>query len=490
MLPTPEVFSLFPSDMAVPSTEITSILAAPLQNNSTSFFISSLCSCQQTEKNKPISLRRVPKRNSTDQTAIEKSSYVSYYLPNVNLQTKVKKKSSKEIAEKIGKVDKKNKKKQFDQSNIKSSYRKLSIQRQLESHIESHFILNHKFMIMMFGRVGSVGKASDDEGSEIRMGNPLYNIDIINKKVDDIADIDIQSDQLVAMYLNSFVQDHQKAQQLRKSSISNLGLLNSIIQERCIYYSTLFKSLNKINQFPLVQKIDFDSKTADPINYVEYIFILSILMNIECFSTSLRVGLELQTNLSSYLFLIRSAMKSPKSIKYHLVCDPIIAKFIFTTHQIIHSLLQTLLLPCNWKFSLIIKFFKEQRICLNDILDDLTTEFSKSIDNGSWFAREIIRFRELACAVDLHLFGNLVHDECSRYESKPYNVDELVRLSRGYSSYENPIGIKIIFNKKGEISLKQEIIDTPKPHHLFPIFNMFDGNCFYYDASSVAPILY
>ncbi|OHT10473.1 hypothetical protein TRFO_20215 [Tritrichomonas foetus] len=492
MLPTPDFLSLLPADMKNSSGELCSILSSYPQNVSTTNFFTALMNIEIPNKSKPVLLRRVPKRKATDPAPITSTILTQYYLPDVYFPSKIQKKAGlKELANRVAKTSEKSKKKkQVDQFGLKTSYRKLPILHPLESHIESHFILNHKFKILMFGCVGSVGHVSDDEGSESRNGNPLYNIDIVNKSFDELADEDILSYIQIIQYLNTIIQERHKAQQLRKTSMLNPSILNSILVDRHMFLNKLLEYTDELNHFPIMKPIDFNCEEVEPIPFLEFALIVSILMNIEDVSKSLRIGNEIHTNLNAYRLLVRSAMKNDFTVDYHLICDPIFAKFIFVSHEIINSLLTTFKLPQNWKFALLVKFFTEKKICLTDVLDELTAELAKSIDNGSWYAREMLKYRELACIVEMHSFQHLVHDECEKYsQNKKGNLNEMMKIARGYSPYNELIGIKIIFTKKGEILVTQEKIQASEQQCLFPVFNMFDGISTIDDAS-FASILY
>lgn len=505
-----DIFTLIPSDMKASSNDLTTIYLSPTPNFNPSQFFLNLYTSENPDKAK-IS-RRVPKRKSVETPQNLNNTTISqYYLPNLYFPSNNLKKNEKikELANNASDYSKSKKKKQFTQIyQRKTSYRKLFVQRNLESHFTSHFILNHKFKILMWGCVGSVEHVSDDEGSESRNGNPLYNIDIINKKFDELADIDIQSEQSVSYIYKKMVQENQKSQQLRKTSLLSPALVNSAIEDRHIFLNLMSECRDEINKFPIVEPINFDidfnfekekENTSKRIPYTEFSLILSILINVENVSLSLRMGSEIHNNLNCLRNLIHQSIENishfhyKSNCPYHLVCDLVSAKFLFLTFEIINSLWKTFCLPLDWTFSMVVHFFIEKKICLTEALDEITVEFAKSIDSGSNYAREILKFRELACVVDMNLFYAMVQAQCEKFKSgSPCSTRDLVRIARGYNSYFPFFGINICFTKNNEIFLK--ISPLPdclqyEEQSLFPVFNMFDG-IYSLDEESLKTVVY
>ena len=511
MFQKPNNLTLIPSDMKASANDLTRIYISPVPNFNQSYFFLNLYSTKYPDK--PKVMRRVPKRKSTESSQNINNSIISqYYLPdlffpssNLRKNEKIKELASNAANEHF----KSKKKKQYTQiCQRNTSYRKLSILHNLESHFTSHFILNHKFKILMWGCVGSVEHVSDDEGNESRNGNPLYNIDMVNKKFDELADSDIQSEQSISYILKTMVQENQKAQQLRKSSLISPSLVNSAIQERLLFLDRIFNSIDEMNKFPIIEPINFDldfnfenekENISKQIPYIEFSLILSIIMNVENVSLSLRIGSEIRHSLNYLRVLIHQSIDNIKNFHYksncpyNLVCDLVSAKFLFITFEIINSLLKTLCLPLNWTFQLVVHFFKEKKICLTDGLDQITSEFAKSIDNGSNYAREILKFRELACIVEMNLFYAMVQEECDKFKSgNPCSTRDLIMIARGYNPYFPLFGINVCFNKKGEIYLKISPIPDNlqhEEHSLFPVFNMFDG-IYSLDEESLKTIVY
>lgn len=511
MIPSPNILSLLPSDMKSASNDLMSIYMSPIPSFSPSHIFISLYSAEYPDKAK--AMRRVPKRKSTEppQNLIN-SSITKYYLPDIyfppnNLK---KKEKIKEIASHVAiEHSKSKKKKQFAECGRNTSYRKLFEQRNLESHFTSHFILNHKFKILMWGCVAAVGHVSDDEGNESRNGNPLYNIDIANKKYDELADIDIQSEQTISSALKAIVQENQKSQQLRKTSLSSSSLANSAIEERRIFLGIMSEAKDEMNKFPIIEAINFDidfnfddkneKYNTKIIPYTEFSLILSILMNAENISLSLRIGSEIRNNLNIIRVLIHQSIENINKFQYksncpyHLICDFVSAKFLYITFEIINSLWKTLSLPLDWTFTMIVRFFKEKKICLTEALDELTSEFAKSVDDGGNYAREMLKFRELACIVDMNLFSTMVQEECEKFKSgKPCSTKDLVRIARGYNPYFPLLGVNVSFTKNNEIYL--EISSIPdslqlEEQSLFPVFNMFDG-IYSLDEESLKTLVY
>lgn len=501
MLPTPNILTLIPSDMKSSASDLTQIYKLPPPSFNSSHFFYNLYTTENPDK--PKVMRRVPKRKSTESSQNTNNSIVlQYYLPDIYFQSNNlrKKEKIKEIAshysnEHLKSKSKSKKKNQYSQKlQRNSSYRKLFKERDLESHFTSHFILNHKFKILMCGCVDSVEHVSDDEGDESRNGNPLYNIDIVNKRIDELADEDIQTEQSITYVANTIVQENSKSQQLRKTSLSTPSLLNAVIKDRQIFLNRMFVYRDEMNNYPIVEPINFDldfdfeeknENVSKKIPYIIFSLILSIIMNVENVSLSLRIGSEIRNNLTSLRNVIHQSIESihnfhyKSNCPYHLVCDLVSAKFLFITFEIINSLWKTFCLPFDWSFSMIVHFFVEKKICLTDALDEITTTFAKNIDGGSNYAREMLKFRELACIVDMNFFNSMAREECEKFKSNnPCSTKDLVRIARGYNPYFTLFGINVCFNKKNEIYLKISPLPNylqHEEHSLFPIFNMFDG---------------
>lgn len=449
----PDFNSLIPSDMEQAANDLITIYKSPMPEDfQSSLFCFSLCNANLPEKTSKVSKK-------TDK--------------NKELSNKIDKERSKS-----------KKKKHFTQFTKKStSYRKLVDLYNLESDITSHFILNHKYKIIPCGSASAVQHVSDDEGTESRNGNPLYNVDIVNNKFDELSEQDAQSEQSIFYELKDYLQDSQKLKQLRKTTVIPEELLQSIYQDRHLFLNAIFEYNSELTKFPIVKPVNFDINdnlnTSNAIPFPEFLLILTVLMNVQVYSTSMRIGTEIQDNLSSLKMLIFRSMKVKQlRFKHHLVCQKIFSEFLFITFDLIYSLWKSLSLPQHWEFTLLTSFFTEKDLCLCKVLDEITSELAKSIDNGGFYSREFLKYREISCIAYLNSFSSLIQQECDRYEeSQDCELSHLIRIARGYGSFSPLFGININFNQNGEIYLSRTPVEIPPflPKFLFPIFNMFDG---------------
>jgi hypothetical protein len=198
----------------------------------------------------------------------------------------------------------------------KTSYRILRDQFPLEADPFSHFLLNHKYKILQFGCAGSVSsRISDDEGVVKRLGNPLYNQDILNLKFDEMADEDALTQAELSDLLKPSMMRRPRLRVIRSSTIAS----------RCHFLSSLRHNPYSSFSLPLLSDIDWIPGPCRTLVHIrDFHLVAAMLRNVELFSKSLRTGGVISTFLLTYYELLRSALPFPhhKCFTFHVTASP------------------------------------------------------------------------------------------------------------------------------------------------------------------------
>ncbi|KAH0795324.1 hypothetical protein GPJ56_000773 [Histomonas meleagridis] len=321
----------------------------------------------------------------------------------------------------------------------------------------------------MFGRACAVMKASDDEGVDTRYGNPIFNQDLLNLKFDEISEIDVKSNAAISKSIKMHFNEHKM--QLKNAS----PMRQKLIDSRCKYLSALQITNESYTEVPIPSGFSFSySLSEPPINYIDFHIILALISNIENISQSLRIGDEIKIALNSFQQLLECALDFTS--KFGFICGENDLLFMCVTHRIARTLYEVLNIN-NIKFMIFTKFFKEKKVFLEEIFDEVAITLATQIDNGGVFAKELLHYRELACVLEMNAFASMVQMECEMiYNDGKYVKKHLMRAARAYLPFGDLYEVKFVFDEKGNFVIEsKEINDVIEEKPLFPVFNMFGG---------------
>ena len=446
-----------PEDMQRLSLEIDKIYSDKLEISEAVNCLTMLCDSKGM-----FQLHNASKRNKKRcAPKIDKSQIIEYhipdYVPENEKVTKSRITKAKAAEEQTGKNDK-----PFDRlGKGQSSYRQLRKPFDLEPEVPDQFLLNHKFKIIQFGCASSVSqKISDDEGMTKKNLNPLYNSEAFNLVYDTLADHESRANMCI------------------RRELLDIKFRPAIISDKCEVLDELKATFYSSIRLPKMQEISFNAvEPSDRVNYIEFKVITTMLSNLEMISKSLKIGNQIRTMLQAYKSII--ALSLTKRGEIHFACDALGLKFVNVTQQLVSCLSKSFQATENYSYKIFMDFFLTKHICLNEILDDIEVDLAEHIENGSWFCRVMLQYREMACALDLNTYLGLFYDEISVIENtpEPEIPQALLNLARAYCNYGELYGVRFEFTKNGDMFIKvKKECDEPITHPVFPIFNMFDLN--------------
>jgi hypothetical protein len=173
--------------------------------------------------------------------------------------------------------------------------------------------------------------------------------------------------------------------------------------------------------------------------------------------------------------MIRSVIRFPH-LKTHIVCDALGVMYFGVTQQLLAAIAESLRLPHSWKFMFFLELLNRHSFTETEILDDIVAVLSEQVDKGGWFAREILRYRELLCALHLRQFdmqmirviGVHGHPDCDK---------RLRELGWAYNTQAELFGIRFVVERGGGIGIRIEAVERqPAIAPVFPAFNMFPAS--------------
>jgi hypothetical protein len=172
--------------------------------------------------------------------------------------------------------------------------------------------------------------------------------------------------------------------------------------------------------------------------------------------------------------MIRSVIQFPH-VKTHLVCDALGVIYFNVTHQILAAIAESLRLPQNWKFLFFLELFNRHKFTETEILDDIAAALSEQVDKGGWFARDILRYRELLCALHLRQF-DMQMNRAVGVHGRPDCDKRLRELGWASNTQAELFGIKFVLDAEGGIGMRSETVKRqPALAPVFPAFNMFSS---------------
>ena len=341
-----------------------------------------------------------------------------------------------------------------------NSYCKLKDMFPLETNMDVHFILNHKYKIIQFGRAASVSqKLSADEGIDRRNLNPIYNCESFNAQFDTLADRESEANADMRRYL------------------TDIKRRRGLILMKCVALDHVRDVFFELMEYPKTIELSFQAiEPPHAISYSDFVVISSIISFTERLAKSLKATQIIRSTLQAYQEIVRASLTASHDV--HFVCDSLGVVFVNATHQLMHALANALSVPRNYKYRIFLDFFLKKKLCLNEILEEFEVEIADLVDNGGWVCTAILKYRELLCALDLNSYIGLMYDELAVL-SKPVEQqrEEMLNVARAYFNYGELFSVRFVFTEECEFFAKvTKIADPPTTVPIFPIFNMFDLN--------------
>jgi hypothetical protein len=296
-------------------------------------------------------------------------------------------------------------------------------------------------------------------------------------KYDVLADQDILTQIEISQFTHS-------SQVVRSSSARDL-----LIQSRCHFYHMMNLHRLSIDVHPRRSDIQFNAHApSPPLNYSEFLIIMAILCNVEIESRSLRTGRSIRSMFVSYRRLVRCALESP-NLEYHIICNTLGLTYFNVTQHLLSALSETFHLPHNWRYEIVLSTFQSNSVFLTNILDELTQELASQIDNGGWYAREILRYRELVCGLECTSFDQLLNFVIAAHRSaSAVPIEKRLRMiAEARLPFSKLYSVRFVFSKSENIRIiATEMPELPRALPNFPVFNMFQGDSEPGDAQSPA----
>ena len=420
-----------------------------MNNKKTSYFVSSLYECY-SHASKVTKSKKIQK-SKTDNGRKNIEAFNYFYYPQL-----LEENQSNVFPSLIKNINPK-RKNSVVKDKPNTSYRKLTEQLELESSESSHFVLNHSHKILMFGRAGSIKKASDDEGIDTRFGNPIFNQDLLNLRIDEISEENAKSDIEINKYVKA-----------KKSNISEESLVNN----RCNYYQMIMDIEDDLMTFKCPFNVNYNIPMFK-IDYTIFFVISTIISNIETNSKSLKIGDDIKTILHQYQKMLQTIIRTSK--QFYFVCTKKGVMFLNMTSNLIYAINQYL--QNNWNYILFLDFFKNKHIYLSELLDEIISVFVRQIDGGGTFAKEFLNYRELSTSLELNSFSSMIEDEFQFLQCKSnISLAKIISISRAYFPYFPLYKVEFIFEKDSSFYYTTTLIENHNEEKaLFPVFNMFNN---------------
>lgn len=345
----------------------------------------------------------------------------------------------------------------------KTSYRIRPQQLAIEDSVVSNTVFNRTHYLLMFGALGSMTNASDDEGETDELAASGTRFNPCGNKLDALADEDNCTDyDLVTMA--KYPGTYSSSQQ------------NIVMNFRLKFLHSLSSAIRQFTEIKLLYPFNFKLKPADfkfyPFDYSDYALVASILTAFSHESTIFRDFDITQEILSTFTEFIGLGIKYPNA-PVHFVCEETILRFIYITHLFICNLAYGMR---GTPYSLFDYLSRSQTAGLGPFFTEIENEaaiLARQVDIGGLYCFELKEFQSLAVCASFSNFANLIAIASEILSSGHTTKEDIAHAT---SLTGDLYSVRITFEKPQQVIIscsKFRKVDTFLA--VFPLWNMNDN---------------